>query len=139
MTLGADIAAALPGLRAQAESLMEDTIAVDRATGETTIDPVSLAEVPAYEAVWSGPGRIQRSGALAPSEQSPGGYEFGLNSVLVQLPVTSSGIRRGDVVTVTAVGPVSDPALLGLVATVQADLTKTHPTKRTLVCEGVSL
>ena len=139
MSLGADIAAALPELRAQAESLMVDACTIRRATGETTIDPVSLADVPVYAVVWSGPCRVQRSGALAPSEQSPGGYEFGLNSVLWQLPIASTGIRRGDVAELDAIGPVTDPALLGLVATVQADLTKTHPTKRTLVCEGVSL
>jgi hypothetical protein len=41
-------------------------------------------------------------------------------------------------VTVTEVAANTDPDLLGLVATVQANLTKTHPTKRTLVCEVVS-
>ena len=136
--LGDDIAAALPDLRAQAESLMVDTCVIRRQNG-TAPDPVTLAEVPVFEDVWSGPCRIQRSGALSPSEQTPGGYEFGLNSVLAQLPIASTGIRRGDVLEVTAVGAVSDPALLGAVATVQADMSKTHATKRTLVCEGVSL
>lgn len=138
MTLGADIAAALPELRAQAESLMIDTLLVERATGETTMDPDSLEIVPVYAQVYSGKGRVQRPGALSPREDVAGGFEFGIRTILAQLPLSAAGITGGDRVTVTAVGAVADPDLLGLVATVRANLTKTHPTKRTLVCEEVS-
>jgi hypothetical protein len=137
--LGHDISAALPELRAHAESLMVDTLVVDVPTGGTTIDPDTLAEVPTYGApIYSGPGRIQRPGSLSPRENVAGGYEFDVRAVLAQLPLTAVGITAGARVTVTAVGPLTDPDLLGLVATVQANLTKTHPTKRTLVCEEVS-
>ena len=43
MMLGQDIAAALPELRAHAESLMVDTVRVDHQTG-TTVDPTTLEE-----------------------------------------------------------------------------------------------
>lgn len=137
--LGADIAAALPELRAHAESMMQDTILVERPTGATTIDPVTLAETPVFETVCvAGPGRIQRPGALSPQESVVGGFEFDIRSVLAQLPLSATGIVTGDRITVTDIGPLTDPDLLGLVATVQANLSKTHPTKRTLVCEEVA-
>ena len=117
---------------------MVDRIVVDVPSG-TTIDPDTLAEVPTYGApIYDGPGRIQRSSALSPHENVAGGYEFGVGTPVAQLPISAAGIPRGARVTVTAVGPGTDPDLLGLVATVQANLAKTHATKRTLVCEEVS-
>jgi hypothetical protein len=118
---------------------MVDTLVVDVPTGGTTLDPDTLEEVPEYGTpIYSGPGRIQRPGSLSPREDVAGGFEFGVKAILAQLPLSAAGITAGARVTVTALGPLSDPDLLGLVATVQANLTKTHPTKRTLVCEEVS-
>ena len=137
--LGDDIAAALPGLRAQAESMMTDAGLVKRGNGGTTMDPETLEEVPTFDTVWSGPCRVQRSGALSPREASgAAGFEFGIDSLIAQLPISATGIRRGDVFVVTAVGAGSDPDLLDTAATVQGNLAKTHATKRTLVCEEVS-
>ena len=138
MTFGDDIAAALPELRVQAESLMTDTVLVERATGTQSMDPDTLEMTDDYATVHEGAGRVQRSGQLSPHESVAGEVEFGVNALMVQLPLSALGIRKNDRVTVTAVGPLSDPDLIGLVATVQANLTKTHATKRTLVCEEVS-
>lgn len=138
MTLHDVVAAELPHMREQAESLMVDTVLVERATGTFTTDPVTLEEVPDFTEVYAGPGRVQRSGRLSSQDDVSGDFEFGVDSVLVQLPLSATGVKRDDRVTVTSLGAVSDPDLLGLVATVRANLTKTHPTKRTLVCEGVS-
>jgi hypothetical protein len=117
---------------------MVDTVTVERATGGVVTNPDTLVESPVFAEVYEGPGRIQRSGALSPREDVTAGYEFGIGSLIAQLPITAAGIVKGDRVTVTAIGASTDPDLLGLVATVQANLTKTHPTKRTLVCEEVS-
>lgn len=136
--LGDSIAAALPELRAHAESLMVDTVLIEADTGDVTSDPVTLEDVPVYAEVYAGMGRIQRTGALSSRDDVTGDFEFGVDAVLVQVPLSATGVKRGHRVTVTALGPQSDPDLLGLVATVQANLTKTHPTKRTLVCEEVS-
>ena len=136
--LGDAIAAELPYLRAQAESLMVDTLFVEVLTGAMTTDPVTLAEVPEWAEMYAGHGRVQRPGALSPREQVNGGFEFGIKSLIAQLPLSAVGIQRGMRVTVTAVGPLTDPDLLDVVATVQANLSKTHPTKRTLVCEEVA-
>ena len=135
--LADDVAAVLPELRAQAESLMQDECTVDRATGETTLDPVTLEEVPVFAPVYSGKCRIQRADHQ-PSDIVSGQVEFGISTVFAQLPLSATGIKRGDVVTVTAIDPTTDPDLLGMVAAVRANMTKTHPTKRTLVCEEVT-
>lgn len=142
MILGDEIAAALPELRAQAERLMVDSCRVRRLDSDnpSVPDPDTLALVPNYlpDDIYDGPCRIQRPGALSPREQVSGGFEFDVRAVLAQLPLSALGILSGDHVEVTAVGDITDPDLLGLTATVQANLTKTHPTKRTLVCQEVS-
>ena len=116
---------------------MRDTVRVERDTGAVTQDPTTLEEVPVWATVHAGPGRVQRPGTQ-PNDTVAGEIEFGVSTVLVQLPLSAAGIKRDHRVTVTAVGPQSDPDLLGLVATVKANLTKSHPTKRTLVCEEVT-
>lgn len=139
MSLGADLAAALPGLRAEAESLMVDTVLVESWDGVTvTTNPTTLAEEPAWVEVLTSPARIQRTNALSTSEPVVGGVEYAVDAFIAQFPLGATGIVKGHRVTVTAIGPETDPDLLGLVGTVQANLTKTHPTKRTLVCEEVS-
>ena len=138
MSFGDTIAAGLSELRSYAEELMRDSIRVERATGTRSMDPDTLEMVDDYELVHEGRGRVQRSGQLSPHESVSGEVEFGVNALMVQLPLSASGIKKGHRVTVTAVGAVSDPDLLGLVATVQANLTKSHATKRTLVCEEVT-
>lgn len=137
MSIADDIAAELPFLREQAESLMVDKVLIERQDGVTP-DPVTLEDVPVWVQVYAGKARVQRSGALSSRDDVSGDVEFGIDSALVQVPLSAVGIERGDRVTVTALGAISDPDLLGLVATVQANLRKTHPTKRTLVCEEVS-
>lgn len=124
--------------RAAAESLMVDTLLVEVKTGGMTTDPVTLAEVPVWAQVYAGPGRIQRPGSLSPREQVAGGFEFDVRALLAQLPLSATGISQGMRVTVTAIGPLTDPDLLDVVASVQANLSKTHATKRTLVCEEVA-
>ena len=134
--LADDIAAALPELRAHAESLMRDTVLIQRQTGVTQ-DPVTLEETPTYSTVYSGKARVQRPGNQ-PTDLVAGEVEFGIEPVMIQAPLTATGIQRNHRVSVTALGPESDPDLLGMVATVKANLTKSHPTKRTLVCEEVA-
>ena len=138
MTLGDAIADALPRLRAQAESMMDDTVVVERPTGKSAPDPVTLKQVPTFVAVYEGKARIQRPNSSTAQEVVAGGEEFGLSAVTAQLPFSAVGIKKGHRLRVTAVGPLTDPDLLGLVATVQANRTKTHATKRTLICEEVT-
>ena len=135
-----DVAAALPGLRAEAERGMVDAVTIERqrvdGNGDpvTDLDPETLAEVPVFDAVHSGKARVQR-GISQGHEPVSGGVEFGVYRLEVQLPIAVVGVRPGDRVTVTAA--TFDPDLVGKVATVRAVPDKTHATKRSLMCEEV--
>ena len=140
-----DIAAALPELRAHALSLMVDSCTITRRRldedGEPVreMDPVTLELTDVWDEVYAGRCRVQRPGtSVGSAEPVVGEREFGVNALTAQLPLTSLGVKRGDRVEVTAIGPLTDPDLLGAVATVKVNLTKTHATKRTLVCEEVT-
>ena len=137
-----DIARALPELRAHAESMMQDTVVIEsRALDENgepvrVMDPETLAYVDSWETVYEGAARVQRPGTTSDHAADAGEFQYGVESVELQLPIAAVGVRRGDRVTVTS--STFDPDLLDVVATVRVNLTKTHPTKRTLVCEEVS-
>jgi hypothetical protein len=134
MSIGYDIAAALPELRAQAESMMLDTVKVERQTGATT-DPVTLEDVPTWETIYEGKGRWQRPDTVA-AETVAGEVEFGVNRTTVQLPMSATGVKRGDRATCTA--STFDPDLPGTQATVLAVPNKTHAIMRRLLCEEVT-
>lgn len=135
------IAAALPMLRAHAESLMVDACRVERqrvdGNGDPVydLDPETLAEVPVFDEVHAGRCRVQRREVTATPEQVAGGFEFGVASVEVQLPIGVAAPARGDRVTVTAA--TFDPSLVGSQVVVVAVPVKTHATKRVLMCRGV--
>ena len=142
--LADDIAAALPGLRAQAEAMMVDTCLIERQRVDVNGDPVrvmdpdTLAYTYVWDEVYAGKARAQRFRGQGLSDMVVGAVEFGKASLQVQVPIAVAGVRPGDRVTFTAVGAISDPALLSEVATVVDDLSKTHATKRTLICEEVT-
>lgn len=134
MTLGDDLAAALPELRAHAESMMTDTIRLERVTGSAP-HPTTLEMVDTYETVYEGKGRWQRPNVQA-SESVVGGVEFGVNAVTVQLPIAVTVAARGQ--RATCLASQTDPALPGTKATVLGVPNKTHATKRRLLCEEVT-
>jgi len=133
-TFGADIAAALPELRAAAESLMTDVVRLERVTGQAP-DPDTLEMVDAFETVYEGKGRWQRPDTVA-AEQVAGGVEFGVGRATVQLPISVVTAARGQ--RVTCLASDTDPALPGTQATVLGVPSKTHATMRRLLCEEVS-
>lgn len=140
-----DIAAALPELRAHAESLMVDSCTITRRrldeSGEPVreMDPDTLELTDVWDEVYSGRCRVQRPGAvMVGREPVVGGVEYSVETVHVQVPLAALGVKTDDRVTITAVGATSDPENLGLVASVRTNQHKTHATKRTLVCEEVT-
>ena len=140
-----DIAAALPELRAHAESLMVDSCTITRRrldeNGEPVreMDPVTLELTDAWDEVYAGRCRVQRPGAvMVGREPVVGGVEYNVETVHVQVPLTVLGVKADDRVTITAVGSVSDPDSVGMVLSVRVNQHKTHATKRTLVCEEVT-
>ena len=143
--LSDDIAAALPELRAHAESLMVDSCTITRRRldedGEPVreMDPVTLELTDVWDEVWAGRCRVQRPGAvMVGREPVVGGVEYNVETVHVQVPLTVLGVKTDDRVTITAVGAISDPDGVGMVLSVRVNQHKTHATKRTLVCEEVT-
>lgn len=133
MSLGSDIAAALPEARAQAESLMTDTIRLEHVTGSTT-DATTLAISDTYATDYLGRGRVQRADVQV-GEPVAGEVEFGTLRTTVQLPIAVTTARRGQRVTVVA--SATDPGLVGAVFAVVGVASKTHATMRRLLCEEV--
>ena len=135
MTLGEAIARELPRLRAEAESMMLDTIRLDHQTGMSDPDPITLEQVPVYATDYQGPGRVQRPGTQ-PNEPFVGEIEFGTLAAIVQLPIRVVVAERGQRVTVVA--SELDPAMAGVTFTVGFVQTKTHATMRRLFCTEVA-
>ena len=133
--LGDDITAALPELRAHAESLMVDECVVERRTGRV-LNEDTLEYVDQWAPVWSGQCRVQVR-QTQPAVEDTAGRVFTVTDAVVQLPVTGAVFADDDRVTVTA--SRHDPALVGVVFTVLSREVKTHPVMRRLyVSEVVS-
>ena len=113
MTLGADIAAALPGLRAEAESMMFSEGVVRRATGETYTDPISHEEVPLLAVVYTGKCRLRAADTFARRSDVPGAVVVDQSATL-SLPIGAVGagdVRLDDIWECTA-NPF-DPSKVG--------------------------
>ena len=128
MVIGDDIAAALPELRAQAESLMRDSCVVERRTGRV-MDDATLEYVDSWSRVYEGRCRVQVA-ATQPAEEVVGGRAFVVTDAVVQLPVGPVDFADDDRVTVTFTA--YDPALVGVVLSVTSREVKTHPVMRRL-------
>lgn len=130
MSLGADLAAALPGLRAEAESMMLSTGIVWRATGNTVIDPDTFEETAEMVSVYEGRGRLKLPNSLAVNPSAvPGTVVTGVESYL-SLPVNdaSAGVRAGDIWETTA-NPL-DPDLVGQRVRITRPHAQTYATAR---------
>lgn len=127
-----DIAAALPELRAQAESLMVDTCAITRPGGRGEYDPDTHTYGAATDTtVYTGACRVRAD--LDPGDVDFGGGPVTLTTALVSIPIDADQVLQGDTVTITAA--VNDPQLVGRTFTVRAVLAQTHATARRLRCE----
>lgn len=101
--IGDDIAAALPELRSQAESLMRDKITVER-PGKATADAKGADQVP-YTTVYTGKARIKSSpttSVVGANRSAAIAGTVTIASEEVHLPADAPEIRVGDVVTVTS-------------------------------------
>lgn len=108
MTLGGDIAAALPGLRAEAESRMTDAVQVGRfvdGTDPVTGDPTRVIETERYE----GKARI-RWGSREVSNSDAVSSPVGTQEPYLSVPFGTGRFWADDEVLVTG---SSDPLLVG--------------------------
>ena len=101
MNLGYDIAQALPGLRAEAESRMDDLIRTTRA-GTKVWDEDSGAWVTAEVVVYEGKARIKRSNELSSDVVPVGSPAFAPNDLIEIAACTSRPDQVGRVFVVSA-------------------------------------
>ena len=122
--------------RQAAESLMVDACAITRTTGETTDDDTGIV-TPTTATVYTGKCRIQQSQLGADSTPSdPGEAYVRLIALELQLPMSVTGIRVQDVVTVTA--SVHDDDLVGRQFSVLGLAHKSHATARRIQVQEVA-
>ena len=99
MTLGSDIAAALPGLRAEANSMMVSTGVVRRGTGVFTEDPVTHVESETFDTIYTGICRFKAANSQAGESDIPGAVVVDQGATL-SLPIGAPGagdVRLNDV------------------------------------------
>jgi S1-C subfamily serine protease len=128
------IAGALPDLRAEAEARMVSTCTIGE-PGDPVTDP-ETGEVthPLVDVTYSGICRVRPATLQAQSRQM-GGAEAFVSDVLVSLPATATGIRKGMLVTVDS-SPDAD--LVGLRAEIQDAGRGDSLTARRMWCLEVS-
>lgn len=130
------VAAALPDLRALAESLMVDACTVTGPVSQTWDEPSGSYVPGAAVTAYAGPCRVQRLDG-PPARPSAGDTAWDVGAVIVSLPVAGSGaVRVGHRVTVTACA--MDGELVDAVFDVVAVLAKTFATARRLACQEVT-
>lgn len=136
--LGADIAAALPELRAAAESKMVDscTIVAITATG----DPDPVTSLPSEEriTIYAGKCEYRAADTQAQSVES-GGRQFVQQGAVLKIPVNAPGsaaVAVGNVATVTLA--MNDPTAAPVVVTVVGTHRQTYATARRLPVEVTS-
>lgn len=101
MTLGDDVAAGLPGLRAGAESRMHDTFQIARGTTQE-FNPVTYQYDDVPVVIYTGPGRL-RPTTLMDHGSNAGDQAFIESQYVLSLPIDTSGdVRKDDVATCTA-------------------------------------
>jgi hypothetical protein len=146
VSLGQDIAAALPELRAQAESLMQDacTITVPGEGRGPWNDETGTYDPPAPVTLYSGKCRVRQPNTSGNTADA-GEATFSVSDRIVSIPLSGSGYASGVVgipvhatVTMTAVSPVGDPAMVGKAFTYLSPASQqTHPTARRMRCKEV--
>lgn len=127
------IAANMPRLRRNAESLMTDTIRVIR-PGGVTVDPETGVESTGGQTLYEGPGKVQTAGGIASQMSTASGETTNLGGIVpewslyLHLPVGATGLREKDVAVVVA---SADLDLVGRhLRLVNMQSEKTHATAR---------
>lgn len=100
--LGHDIAAALPELRAHAESNLTDLCRIERKTGAVTIDTANGMETAEWETVIAGvPCRVG-SPKMQPQRAEAGDQRLTVLRHVVAVPVAITDVRVDDRITIAS-------------------------------------
>ena len=137
MSVLADVLAHLPAMRAEAESLMVDTVTFAAPGTETYDDTTGEYVTTPGATIYTGPCRVQvRSGS--PSDAAVGDTEVVIDRLEIHVPVSAVDIPPSSVGTITAVGEASDPSLIGKQYRVLGTHAATFKTARRLPVELVT-
>lgn len=139
MTLADDIAAALPTLRAEAESMMLDACRIERpGAGQGVFNEATgQYDPPASTLVYEGPCRVQVTDGLNVQDAQAGERLVTIQRLTLHLPVsTSAGVQVDDVAVMTVA--TYDDALLGRRYRVDGLHAKSGATARRVQVEGIS-
>jgi hypothetical protein len=137
VTLGADIAANLPFLREQAESMMLSRCIIRR-RGERVLSEVTGQYEVAFTTVYEGPCKF-RVGGTQPSESDAQSQRLVEQASRLDLPVLAPGsadVQTNDVAELT-VNPL-DPALVGTLARIAVFHAQSFATARRFPVEVVT-
>ena len=136
VTLGADIAAALPELRRAAESMMRDSCTITRPGVQTWDEATGVCVAADPVTAYSGPCRVRMAGAGG-AKADAGETGWPVADLTVWLPIgdQSDTVRVGDLVSITTrphdAGSSTDAyRVAGL-------HSQTHSTSRRLACTRV--
>jgi hypothetical protein len=118
--------------RGQAAALasMTDTCTIRRVTGEST-DAASGVITPTYSTLYTGACRVQQR-TVTTTPQDAGEARAQMLQLEVQLPLSVTGLRTEDQITVTASG---DADLVNRVFLIRGLAHKTEATARRVMCE----
>lgn len=134
MTLGSDLAAALPELRAAAESRMRDTCVISSEGVPVWDEDSGTYTTPAGATVYEGPCRL-RMPRTTGSRRDVGDASWAVDDAVLSLPIVGSeGVLSGHVAVVT----LTDDPLGTVTVTVQASHTQTDSTARRLPVKVVA-
>lgn len=137
MTLADDITAALPLLRTEAEGRMVDSCTITRPTDEETFDDTTgTYDDTDTSTIYTGKCEVQLSDGLNARGTNTGGSDVTITRLTVKIPVSATGVKVGDLVTIT-VG-THDPTLVDSKFAVVAGHAKTFATARRLEVERVT-
>lgn len=136
VTLGDDIAAVLPELRAQAESMMVDTCRITHPGASVWDDETGTYTPGEPVTVYEGKCRLRRP-APAPQSTDAGETEWAVDVLVLSLPIAGSeDVADGN--TVTMLTSANDPAMVGLELSVQGGHWQTNSTARRLPVKVVT-
>ena len=123
--------------RQLAESLMVDTCTVRYKTGRSAINETTNKEAPVYATRFTSACRVREVRTVTP-DSTVGGRREARDETRVDLPVSAPQVFTDDQVVIDAVGPSSDPRLVGRVFVVNAPMNQTFSTATRLTVTEAS-
>lgn len=119
--------------RVAAEALMLDTCAIKRLDGTSITNPTTGTVTPNTTTVYVGKCKLQIRSLIVHRPQA-GETQVEVTRPELHVPMSVTGLRTGDVATITAVGLAGDPDLVGRVLRIEVPFHKSMATARRLPC-----